>query len=109
MAKFCGNIGFIVWQEVKPGIWQEVPVEKKYYGDILRNSKNIQSSGYLNDNVVLSNQISIIANGFAKENLAGVRYVEYMGAKWSVTSVDATTYPRMILTLGGVYNGEDQS
>lgn len=107
MAKFCGIIGFIVTEEVKPGVWVEHSVEKKYYGDILRNSKNFQSSGELNDNVSLSNQISIIANGFAIENLAGVRYAEYMGAKWKVTSVDASTYPRMILTLGGVYNGKD--
>ncbi len=107
MAKFCGVIGFVVPEEIRPGVWVETPIEKKYYGDILRNSKNFQSSGELNDNIVLSNQISIIANGFAIENLSGIRYAVYMGAKWSVTSVDASTYPRMILTLGGVYNGKD--
>lgn len=107
MAKFCGMIGFIVTEEVRPGVWVPNPVEKKYYGDVLRNSKSFQSSDGVNDNVALSNQISIIANGFAIENLAGIRYVDYMGAKWSVTSVDASTYPRMILTLGGVYNGKD--
>lgn len=104
MAKFHGKVGFVVQTEVKPGIFREVPIEKDYYGDVLRNSKNFQSSEYLNDNVSLSNQISIIANGFAVENLSGIRYVCYMGVKWRVTTVDATTYPRMILTLGGVYN-----
>lgn len=108
MAKFHGKVGFVTQNEVKPGIFREVPVEKVYYGDVLRNSKNFQSSEYLNDNVSLSNQISIIANGFAVENLSGIRYVEYMGVKWRVTTVDATTYPRMILTLGGVYNEQQK-
>ena len=104
MAKFHGMIGFTPQVEVKPGIFREMPIEKEYFGDVLRNSKNYQSSEYLNSNISLSNQISIIANGFAVENISNIRYVEYMGVKWSITSVDATTYPRMILTLGGVYN-----
>ena len=107
MAKFCGNVGFIVYEETKPGVYEEVVTEKKYYGDVLRNTKSYQNTDALIDDVRISNQISIIGNGYAKKNFAGIRYVEYMGVKWCVTNLDATTYPRIILTLGGVYNGRE--
>ena len=32
-----------------------------------------------------------------------MRYVEFMGAKWKISSVEVQ-YPRLILTVGGVYN-----
>lgn len=105
MAKFCGKIGFVTYQETAPGVTEEVPVEKKYYGDLLRHVKRYQSTDKLNDDVYISNEISIIANAFLKENFANIRYVELLGVKWSITNVDATNYPRMVLSLGGVYNG----
>lgn len=103
MAKFSGKIGFAVIEETKPGVWTERMVEHRYYGDLMRNTRRLRSSGNLNDNVTISNQISIVADPFAKENFHAMRYVELYGAKWKITSVEVQ-YPRLILELGDVYN-----
>lgn len=103
MAKFAGKIGFAVTEETKPGVWAERMVEHRYYGDLTRNTRRLQSSGNLNDNVTISNQISIVADPFAKENFHAMRYVELYGAKWKITSIEVQ-YPRLILELGDVYN-----
>lgn len=103
MAKYCGKIGFATTVESVPGNWTEQITERTYYGDLIRNSRKLQSSGNQNDNIVISNEISIIADPFAKENFHAIRYAEYMGTKWKVSSVDVQ-YPRLILSLGEVYN-----
>lgn len=109
MAKFHGIIGFVNQVETKPGVWEDVTTEKNYYGDILKNLANHQMASQLNDNFVVSDEISIIADGYFRENLSSIRYVNYMGANWKVTSIDGSNYPRIVLTLGGVYNGKDQT
>lgn len=104
MAKFYGEIGFAK-QTVSAGVVKEEIVRKKYFGDLVRNIRQLQSSENLNDNINVSNQISIVADPYATENFHAMRYVEFMGAKWKVTNVEVQ-YPRLILTLGGVYNGK---
>ena len=104
MAKFRGMIGFADTVEKSPGIHVEEIVEKKYSGDLLRNSRRLESSGVINDNINISNEISIIADAYATHHFHAMRYVEFMGAKWKVSSVDATKRPRLVLTLGGLYN-----
>ena len=104
MAKFYGKIGFATLNESVPGVWEETIVEKPYYGDLLRNSRRLQGSENLNDDVNISNQISIVSDPYANQNFHSIRYVEFMGAKWKVSDVEVQ-YPRLILTLGGVYNG----
>ena len=104
MAKFCGNIGFIKTVETEPGVWEEQIIEHLYYGDLIRPIIRTQSSGGVNDDINLSNNISIIADPFANENFQYMKYVILMGAKWKITNVEVQ-YPRLILTIGGVYNG----
>ena len=78
-----------------------------YYGDVVRNSRRYESSSdKLNDNLNITNQFSIVADAYAYQNFHKMRYVEWMGAKWKITSVDATNRPRLILEVGGVYNEE---
>lgn len=103
MAKYCGKIGFATTVESVPGNWTEQITERTYYGDLIRNSRKLQSSGNKNDNIVISNEISIVADPFVKENFHAIRYAEYMGTKWKVSSVDVQ-YPRLVLSLGEVYN-----
>ena len=103
MAKYCGKIGFATTVESVPGNWTEQITERTYYGDLIRNSRKLQSSGNQNDNIVISNEISIVADPFVKENFHAIRYAEYMGTKWKVSSVDVQ-YPRLVLGLGEVYN-----
>ena len=105
MAKFYGAIGYSVTEETRPGIWKENIIERMYYGDLVRNTRRLQSADKLNDNIDVSNEISILADPFANDNFHSMKYVEFMGAKWKITSVEVQ-YPRLILTVGGVYNGE---
>ena len=83
---------------------EEIPTEKKYRGDITKNVKRFDSGDSLNDNISLNNTISIVADAYAYENYFAIRYVEWMGARWKVTSVEVQR-PRLILSVGGVYNG----
>lgn len=107
MAKFCGMIGYAETKETPPdsGIWKEEITEHKHYGDLIRNSRRLQSSDKVNDDINISNELSIVANPYAMNNFHSMRYVEFMGAKWKITNVEVQ-YPRLILTLGGVYNGK---
>lgn len=104
MSKWFGKIGYCETIETSPGVWTEQITEREYYGDLLKVSKKTQSSENLNDNITISNQISIVADPFANENLRLISYVTFMGTKWKITSADVQ-YPRIILTMGGVYNG----
>lgn len=104
MARFSGKVGFSAGtHEVRPGVWADQIVERIYYGDSNRYTRRSQNSGQVNDNLVISNEISIVADPFASENLGFIRYVEFMGAKWKVTNINVQ-HPRLILTLGEVYN-----
>lgn len=104
MAKFYGVIGYAETTEQAPGVWTESIVEKNYYGDILKISRRLQSTENVNDDVVVNNQISIVADPYAFLNFMNMRYVVWMGVKWKVTNIDVQS-PRLILTLGGIYNG----
>ena len=104
MPKFYGNIGYAISKETDPGVWVEDIVEHKYSGDVYRNTRKLQSGNQVNDSIDISNEISILSDPFANENFHSMRYVTYMGAKWKVSSVEVR-YPRLILTVGGLYNG----
>lgn len=105
MAKWHGIIGYVTTEESPKdsGIWIEKSTEISYSGDLVRNYIKYESSGNVNDNINISNSISIIADPFAFNNLQFIRYAEFMGSLWKVTNVEIQ-YPRLILTIGGVYN-----
>lgn len=105
MAKYYGKIGYAETMETEPGIWEEVVTERNYPGDLLSNFRNLQNSGDINDNVNIANKISILADPYAEDHFHDMRYAEFRGTKWKITNVEVQ-YPRLILTLGGVYNGE---
>lgn len=103
MAKWYGVIGYADHVETSPGVWEEKIVERAYYGDINRMSRRLESSGNLNDDINVSNEISIIADPFANDNFHKILFVEFMGAKWKVSHVEVQR-PRLILSIGGLYN-----
>ena len=103
MAKCFGKIGYAKTVETAPGVWKEQITEREYYGDMNRNTRRLQSTDQLNDNINISNELSIVADPFANENFHSIRYVEYMGVKWKISDVEVQ-YPRLRLTIGGVYN-----
>ena len=105
MGKWYGVIGYAEQIETAPGIWKEVITERPYYGDLIRNIRKLQNSGNVNDNISIANEISIVADPYANQNIVSMRYVEFMGTKWKVSSVEVQ-HPRLVLSIGGVWNGE---
>lgn len=102
--KFSGKIGF--WEqdaEVSPGVWRPRIVERSYTGDVQKDTRRFMQSNTQNQTFTVNNQISILGDLYAQNNWASIRYVVWKGTKWSVTDVQVT-YPRLTLTLGGVYN-----
>lgn len=112
MAKYCGKLGFIITQEDEDqsGKYTPTSVERKYYGDILEDVRKWekQETATTNDDLNIMNRISVLADKFATENLGALKYAEFMGTMWNVKSV-TISYPRLILSLGGLYNGTRQS
>lgn len=113
MARFSGTIGFLRTVETDPvdhpGVYNEVLTEKRYYGDVLSNSRRWDQNGnYLNDNLVINNRISVVADTFARANLGAMRFVRWLGDTWKITNAEIQ-YPRIILTIGGQYHEPEKS
>lgn len=105
MAKWFGQIGFSENVETRPGYYKEIITEKPYFGDTMKNTRSIQTTTEsTNENVNISNQISILADPYANNHIYSMRYATFQGTKWKVTNVDVQ-YPRLILSLGGLWNG----
>ena len=105
MAKFYGPVGYGVTEETNPGVWTPSIKEVFYPGDILQNNRKMSEGKSTNDNIDISNRISILADPYAMNHFHTIKYVKWLGAYWEVSSVDVQ-YPRLILHIGGVYNGE---
>lgn len=110
MARFSGKVGYLITAEEivdgePTGIWKETYKERPYYGDIEQISSRWSSGSNLNDDVVLSNSISIVADPFAYENFQLMKYVVWKGQKWKIESA-SVQYPRIVLSVGGVYNAD---
>lgn len=106
MAKFYGAIGYAVTNKTSPGVWTETTTERFYAGDILKLTRRWETGEHLNDDLTVNNVISIVADPFAYQNFHSMRYIKWMGASWKITNVDVQR-PRLILTIGGVYNGSE--
>lgn len=113
MSKYHGRIGFVKTVEkieivdgepVKTGIWEEKVLERMYYGDILTITSKRNDANKVNDDIDISNKISIVADPYMHQNLKSLRYVEWLGEMWDVSSI-SVEYPRLVLSIGGVYNG----
>ena len=106
MAKWFGQVGYSETVETAPGVWTPQETVREYYGDVSRNSTRwAADSNSTNDDLTINSQISIVADAFANEKFYSIKWIDFMGVKWKVTNVDPTQPPRLILTLGGVYNG----
>ena len=105
MAKFSGVIGYALPVESSPGVWVDAIVEKSYRGDIVTEQRLIQTSDQLNDNINIDNSISIVANAYAYENVGVMKYIVWKNTAWKILSFSINR-PRILIRIGGVYNGE---
>lgn len=106
MNRFSGKVGYGESQEepTDSGVWVDVITERQAYGDVIRNSRKLEKSESINDNISVGNSISIVADEYARNHFFAIRYVMWQGVAWTVTNVDVE-HPRLVLTLGQVYNG----
>lgn len=106
MAKYFGEIGYGVSVEspANSGVYVDEIVERSYYGDIVRNNRKMEEGEGLNSDITLENSISIVTDAYAIQHFLAIRYIRWMGQTWTISNVEVQA-PRLILRLGGVYNG----
>ena len=106
MARFFGEVGYgdSVETPSDSGIWVDTIVEYPYQGDVNRKSRSLKDNERLNDDITVNNEISVVADEYAFEHFFNIKYVRWAGVLWTVTTVEVKS-PRLILSLGSVYNG----
>lgn len=109
MAKFYGVVGYVETVQTEPDsdVWVEQLTERHYRGDVTRNTRKLENGTSINDDININNMISIVADAYAYQHFAYIKYVAWMGARWKVTNVEVQ-HPRLILTIGGVYNAPEE-
>lgn len=108
MARFYGRIGFVFdHAEITPGVWKPAMAERNYYGDVMKRRLSWEKGESINDNIKIGNQFSILADEYAESYMYAMKWIEWKGVKWKITSVEIER-PRMILTIGDVYNETEQ-
>ena len=105
--KYAGKIGFVMTQDVGKNLWEPVVEERFAYGDIVRDSRRLDDNGKVNPDYTISAQFSLVADSYFFNHLAYLRYITFRGVKWEVSSVDPTTYPRILVSVNNVYNGPE--
>lgn len=105
MAKFSGKIGYATESvEIRKGVWKDEIVERQHFGDVIRNTRQLTEGESVNDDLSVSNSISIVADAYAREHFFAMRYIMWAGTLWTIKDVEVQS-PRLLLRLGGVYHG----
>lgn len=108
MARWYGEVGFSSTEETSPGVYTERIVAKPYSGDLIKRSiRRADINNSSNKDIDISNRISFVADPFAYAHIGQIRYVTFAGQKWEVDNIDDIDYPRLTVSLGGVYNEEE--
>jgi hypothetical protein len=105
LAKFYGAIGYALLVESSPGVWIDKVIEKNYRGDVILDQRRNQAGDQVNDNINIDNSISILADAYAYEHLGYMKYIVWNGTPWKIQSFNINR-PRVVIQIGGVYNGE---
>lgn len=104
MAKYSGKIGFAEEsQETSPGVWEEVIVERRYKFDVTRDQRRLTATDTINEDLAVTNYVSVVMDSFLPHHFHSIRYVEWHGSKWKVTTVEVQA-PRLVMTIGALYN-----
>lgn len=102
--RYSGAIGIAVQTEKSPGIWEDTITEVPKLGDVVQRTEVLGSADSVLPQYRTTTSISVLSDGVLKENYENLRYVTYMGKRWTIASavIDA---PRLVLYIGEVYNG----
>ena len=95
-----------------PGVFSDSMKEIPVTGLLLREgqypNRSVEGTA---TNVALQNRISIVMDSRIEKHIFNIRWATFEGVKFAVTSIEVKR-PRIVLTLGGVYNestGEAQA
>lgn len=109
MAKFSGVIGYQEEVEIAPGIWDTQYLEKPARGDILQKNHRWNAMNYSTvSSDSISDRITIGADDFVMRlcRQKRIRYVKFEGDDTRYSVMDAAVdRPRIVLSIGGVFNG----
>lgn len=97
-------IGYATDVETYPGVWEPSMVDRPYFGTLTKNRTTLQQTSEINSGITFNHTLSVVADPFAYENFYSIKYAVYLNKKWIVTAIEMD-YPRLNLTLGGMYNG----
>lgn len=106
--KFAGYLGFADYVETEPSIFEEEIVERAYRGDVFKKTIRNSNNDTINNNVSVNVRISIVADRYALTHSGSIKYIVYMGQKWTVEDVDIQP-PRLTFTLGSLYHANRPS
>lgn len=105
--KYFGKLGFkYIDNESNPGVTQEKIIERCYYGEVIRNARRAQGADKINDDLTISNQISLLLDPYLADNYFDIVYLTFMGCKWKVGNIEMR-HPRIIIDIGGLYNEQE--
>lgn len=106
MARFHGKVGYGIAVEDPPGsgVHKDRLTEHSYFGDVVDSSRKLDVTEKITGDISVNKTISIVADAYANDHFMWIKYVEWAGVLWVVTSVEPKR-PRLILSLGSVYNG----
>lgn len=104
--KYSGLAGFEKkHNEVRPGVLQNQIKEVRIKGDVINYGHSLNpTQGSDQQDVHIRNRLSIVMNPYLRDNFSSLVYVIFMNVKWEVSSFTING-PRVIIDLGGVYNG----
>lgn len=90
MARFFGEVGYgeSVETPLESGVWLDVITEFSYQGDVIRNTRQLESGEKVNGNIAVQNSISVVADQYAIEHFFDIKYVRWAGVLWTVSAVE---------------------
>lgn len=103
--RYCGMIGYELTVDDGTGIYTPIITERKAKGDVESCRLRISDGVSINSDFKVNNKISIVSEPFSLNNFQNIRYASWKGTRWKVDSVEIDM-PRIILTLGGEWNGQ---
>ena len=103
--RVSGVIGYGEQTKIRPGVVEDVIIEKKFRGETVRPpSSGHDEGGKVNDDLKVGVTLSIVAGAYHSTHVHAIRYITWQGKRWKVANVDVA-HPRLIMRLGGLYNG----
>ena len=69
-TRFKATLSYGESVEKSPGVWVDEIVEYSYYGDVIRNTRALDTQNSVNGDVSVGNSISVVADEYAFANFA---------------------------------------